>query len=163
MLFVDADGATHYSEIEGAYLTCREVTSKSGKNLGCVIGSRNIGVKTVTRNPLRKFLNFCMNTLVHFVLGSDIQDTQCGFKILSRDAAKRVFPTLHLERWAFDIELLQLCAAKGITVQEIPVRWEDVDGSHLNVVTASLQMARDMILIKCLYKFKLWGLDDYNW
>lgn len=123
VLFVDADGATHYSEIEGAYNTCREVTSKSGKHLGCVIGSRNLGVKTVTRNPLRKFLNWGLNTLVYFVLGSDIKDTQCGFKILSRDAAKRVFPTLHLERWAFDIELLQLCASKGIMVQEIPVRW----------------------------------------
>lgn len=75
MLFVDADGATHYSEIEGAYLTCREVSSKSGKNLGCVIGSRNLGVKIVTRNPLRKFLNWGMTTMVHIILGSDIKDT----------------------------------------------------------------------------------------
>ena len=75
LLFVDADGATHYSEIEGAYNTCREVAFKSGKHLGCVIGSRNLGVKTVTRNPLRKFLNWGMNTLVYFILGSDIKDT----------------------------------------------------------------------------------------
>jgi len=75
ILFVDADGATHYSEIEGIYNSCRDLALKSGKNLGCVIGSRNLGVKTVTRNPIRKFLNWGMVTLVHLVLGSNIQDT----------------------------------------------------------------------------------------
>lgn len=74
-----------------------------------------------------------------------------------------MFPTQHLERWAFDIELLYLCNAKGIPVQEMPVRWHDVDGSHLNVVSDSLQMARDMLMVKSLYTLKLWNLDDLNW
>jgi hypothetical protein len=37
-----------------------------------------------------------------------IRDTQCGFKLLSRDAAKMTFPSLHIERWAFDVELVCL-------------------------------------------------------
>jgi len=78
-----------------------------------------------------------MTTLVRFVLGFAYKDTQCGFKIFSRDAAKLIFPTQHLERWAFDIELLYLCAAKKIPVAEMPVKWQDVDGSHLNIVDAS--------------------------
>jgi len=43
-----------------------------------------------------------------------------------------------LERWAFDIELLYLCAAKGIPVKEVPVAWQEIDGSHLNIVDASI-------------------------
>ena len=74
VLFVDADGATHYSEIEGVYNTCREVASKSGKHLGCVIGSRNLGVKTVTRNPLRKFLNCLLGGNNSFVKHSSTPD-----------------------------------------------------------------------------------------
>lgn len=36
-------------------------------------------------------------------------------------------------------------------VLEVPVKWEDVEGSHLDVVDASTQMIRDMILIRSLY------------
>ena len=83
-------------------------------------------------------MNFLMTTLVRFVLGFAYQDTQCGFKIFSREAARRIFPSLHIERWAFDVELLYLCRAAEISVIEVPVKWEDVEGSHLNIVDASL-------------------------
>lgn len=46
-MFLDADGATHYSEIEGVYNKCLETSKSSGKNLGCVIGNRNSGEKEV--------------------------------------------------------------------------------------------------------------------
>ena len=84
----------------------------------------------------RKFLAWGMNTLVKIVLNNNLKDTQCGFKMFTRDAAKAIFPTQHLERWAFDIELLFLCGAKHVPVVEIPVDWEEVDGSKLNVLDA---------------------------
>lgn len=65
-----------------------------------------------------------------------------------------------MERWAFDIEVLLLCGAKNIPVKEVPVDWTEIDGSTLNVFDATLQMTRDMILIKLLYTFKLWGYND---
>ncbi len=58
--------------------------------------------------------------------------------MFTRDAAKAVFPTQHLERWAFDIEVLFLCGAKSVPVVEVPVDWEEVDGSKLNVIDATL-------------------------
>jgi len=98
-----------------------------------------------------------MRTLVKFVLMNDYRDTQCGFKIFTRNAAKLVFPTQHLERWAFDIEVLLLCGMKGIPVIEVPVDWQEIDGSKLNVVDDTFQMARDMILIKLLYTVRMWS------
>ena len=74
-----------------------------------------------------------------------------------------MFPTQHLERWAFDIELLLLCGAKAIPVKEIPVNWTEIDGSHLNIVDATIQMLRDMILIKLLYTFGLWNYEDISY
>ena len=56
-----------------------------------------------------------------------------------------------------------LCGAKRIPVAEIPVDWEEIDGSHLNVVDATVTMARDMVLIKLLYTLKLWGYDDIDY
>ena len=112
---------------------------------------------------MRKLLNFCLHTLIRFVLGFSIQDTQCGFKIFSREAAKRVFPTQHLERWAFDIEILYLCRSVGIPVSEMAVRWQDVDGSHLNIFDASISMARDMLMVKTLYTLGIWAVQDADW
>ena len=37
-----------------------------------------------------------------------VRDTQCGFKLFTREAAQRLFPSLHIERWAFDVELIML-------------------------------------------------------
>lgn len=78
-----------------------------------------------------------MNILTKLVLGSPILDTQCGFKIWSRKAARQIFPAQHLERWAFDLEVLYLAFSLNIPVIEVPVKWEDKEGSHLDVVDAS--------------------------
>jgi dolichyl-phosphate beta-glucosyltransferase len=38
---------------------------------------------------------------VMFVGGiHDIRDTQCGFKLFSRRAARLLFPNMRIERWA---------------------------------------------------------------
>jgi dolichyl-phosphate beta-glucosyltransferase len=83
--------------------------------------------------------------------------------MFTRDAAKKIFPTQHLERWAFDIEVLMLCGAKRIPLVEIPVKWEEIDGSKLNVLVDTLQMARDMVLIKALYMLRLWSIEDVDY
>jgi dolichyl-phosphate beta-glucosyltransferase len=49
-----------------------------------------------------------------------VEDTQCGFKLFTRAAAARIFPVQHIERWAFDVELLFLAA--GSTSIPIVVR-----------------------------------------
>jgi dolichyl-phosphate beta-glucosyltransferase len=65
-----------------------------------------------------------------------IRDTQCGFKLLSRSAAAATFPSLHIERWAFDVELLKIAEITGIPLAEVPVKWTEIEGSKL----ASIQI-----------------------
>jgi dolichyl-phosphate beta-glucosyltransferase len=59
--------------------------------------------------------------------------------------------------------LLFLCGAKNVPVVEIPVDWEEVDGSKLNVLDATTQMIRDMILVKLLYTLRMWRYDDVDY
>jgi dolichyl-phosphate beta-glucosyltransferase len=47
----------------------------------------------------------------------DVRDTQCGFKLFDRTAAKIVFAPLHIERWAFDVELLFIAARRNLLVK----------------------------------------------
>jgi len=44
--------------------------------------------------------------LVRTLCVPNIRDTQCGFKLFSRAAARATFPFMHLSRWCFDVELL---------------------------------------------------------
>lgn len=37
-----------------------------------------------------------------------------GFKLFTRDTAALVFESLHLQRWAFDIELIYICQLMAI-------------------------------------------------
>ena len=50
------------------------------------------------------------NFYVSILCVSGIKDTQCGFKLFTRKAAKALFPVQHIERWAFDVELLPVGA-----------------------------------------------------
>lgn len=64
-----------------------------------------------------------MHMCVQIILRNSIKDTQCGFKLFTKDAAKLIFPTQHLERWSFDVELLYLCGHHRIPVKEVAVNW----------------------------------------
>lgn len=47
----------------------------------------------VKRSPIRRFLMWGFRTLLSFAVGSaGIKDTQCGFKLFSRSAARLLFP-----------------------------------------------------------------------
>ena len=88
--------------------------------------------------------------------GTPVEDTQCGFKLWSRAAAARLFAALHIERWAFDVELVYLAARMGVPMVEVPVTWHEVAGSKLDPSTAALQMLRDIIVIRLAYVTGLW-------
>ena len=46
----------------------------------------------------------------------------------------------------------QLC----IPVAEVPIEWHEVAGSKLNVVTASLQMLRDLLIVRANHLLSRW-------
>jgi dolichyl-phosphate beta-glucosyltransferase len=45
-------------------------------------------------------------------------------------------------------------------VGEVPVEWKDIDGSKLNVIEASVNMFRDLLMIRLLYLIGLWKVSD---
>lgn len=117
VLMADADGATKASDL-GRLLA--EVKKVEQDGLGIAIGSRAHmeeaeGEAKAKRSPLRKVLMWGFHTLIDVMIGSSkIKDTQCGFKLFSRDAARLLFPVQHIDRWAFDVELIFLAARHNI-------------------------------------------------
>jgi dolichyl-phosphate beta-glucosyltransferase len=111
LLMADADGATKASDLERLLVALRGI-ERDG--LGIAVGSRahledaDSDAKA-RRTPLRRFLMWGFHTLITLMLGSsEIADTQCGFKLFTRRSAGLMFPVQHIDRWAFDVELLYL-------------------------------------------------------
>lgn len=67
---------------------------------------------------------------------------------------------MHLERWAFDVELFIIANHFNIPIKEIGVNWKEIAGSKVNVVDASLTMTRDFIMVRILYLFSIWKYTD---
>ncbi len=88
-----------------------------------------------------------------------IRDTQCGFKLFTRRTAARLFPNLHVERWAVDVELLFMAQSLGIPMTEVPVSWQEIEGSKLGPISASLQIGRDMLRIRINYWLGWWRME----
>lgn len=59
------------------------------------------------------------HVMVTLLCTTKIKDTQCGFKLFTKRAAKTLFSSLHLERWAFDIELIYLAEMLDIPMTEV--------------------------------------------
>jgi len=71
-----------------------------------------------------------------------------------------LFKALHIDRFAFDVELFFLCNQLSIKTAEVGVEWRDVDGSKLTVMDASVNMLRDVLMIRLLYLLGVWKKTD---
>lgn len=63
---------------------------------------------------------------------------------------------MHVEGWIFDIEMLELAFSCGVSVEEIPVTWNEVSGSKMQLARDSLLMAVDLLLIRANYLTGRW-------
>lgn len=153
LLMADADGATLFRDIERLELAL-------SRPFGIAVGSRAhvVSEAVARRSALRNLLMRAFHLVVRWVGIKGIRDTQCGFKLFTRDAARVVFPCMHVERWAFDVEALWIAQGHKLPVAEVPVNWQEIDGSKLDPLWASVEMLRDMIRIKLAYTFGIWRL-----
>lgn len=102
------------------------------------IGSRHLSASQVKRQWSREVMSRTYNALIHLGFTVDFTDAQCGFKAITRHAARAILPDVRDESWFFDTELLLLAAYRGFRIQEVPVRWvEDLDSRvHLRKTVA---------------------------
>jgi len=158
LLMADADGATRFSDIEKLEQCVQRI--ENARHHGVVVGSRAQyhEVESERRVWYRNISHIVFATLVDVLCVKGIKDTQCGFKLFTRKSALEIFMTMHIERWAFDVELLYIAQRKGFPITEAIVQWTDIDGSHLSVISASLQMFKDIVRIPLLYRIGSWKL-----
>jgi len=119
VLFSDADQSTPIAEVDGLLAKLE----RDGYDLA--IGSRAAAGAAVSRSQAwyRKWAGDFFGWATRLLVVRGVADTQCGFKVLTRATAQRVFPQVRSDTAIFDIELLAVAAREGCRVAEVPVRW----------------------------------------
>ncbi|CAF3358038.1 unnamed protein product [Rotaria socialis] len=111
------------------------------------------------RSAFRTLLMYAFHFEVWLFAVKSIRDTQCGFKLFSRESARKIFSQMHVERWAFDVELLYIAEKLNIPIFEVDVNWQEIPGSKLDPFTASFQMGIDILAIWMRYLFGIWKIQ----
>ncbi len=154
--FVDADGATppdaFQALIEGI------------GSAGAIIASRWLPASSVSPpQPLsRRIASRIFNGMVRILFDLPITDTQCGAKLMKREAVAAILPNLGLTQWAFDVDLLFQLRRAGYGITEIPTTWHDVLGSKVNVPKASAQMTIAILRLRLIHSPFRWVVTLYN-
>lgn len=161
ILMADADGATKFADFEKVEAALEDISPKPD-NMAIACGSRaHLEQDSVAlRSVFRSILMYGFHFLVWFFCVRGIRDTQCGFKLFTRPAALRTFSSLHVERWAFDVELLYIAQCFKIPIAEVAVNWTEIEGSKLVPVWSWLQMGRDLVFIRLRYITGAWRLES---
>ncbi|KAF8581536.1 glycosyltransferase family 2 protein [Ramaria rubella] len=159
LLMVDADGASQFEDLE---LLWKEMDAVEKCGRAVAVGSRAHMVKTeavVKRSAVRNFLMYGFHFVLRTLGVGHIRDTQCGFKLFSRKAAQQLFPFLHLRTWVFDVELLIMAQILEIPVVEVPIAWHEVAGSKLSLISDSLGMLKDLLVLRANYALGRWSVQ----
>lgn len=143
VLFTDMDQATPIEELE-------KLLPYIDKGYQVVIGSRNSNREgaPITRKIMAKGMMVLRSTIVGL---GEIRDTQCGFKLFSKNAAKEIFSkvkdvhagykTIHGSSVTagFDIEVLFVAKNLGYKIKEVPVDWLYVETRRVSPIKDSVE------------------------
>ena len=140
VLISDADLSAPVEEVEALLA--------SGADLA--VGSRGVRRELIgRRQPVaRDALGRVFNLVLRLLRLTRLRDTQCGFKLLSGELARRLAQSLRLDGFAFDVEMLARAQRLGATIAEVPVRWFHADASRVRPLHHGLQMFRDVLRLR---------------
>jgi len=144
VLFSDADFSSPVTEIP------KLITPIIEGRADVAFGSRALNRKLIgKRQPvLRDFGGRIFNLLMQTITGLKYKDTQCGFKAFRRDVSLGVFERQSIERFGFDPEILYIAKKLGLRLLEVPVVWNDSEGSTVRYLSDSIEMFLDLVRIR---------------
>jgi len=145
VVFMDADNSTHINELD-------KILPAIQQGIEVVVGSRDMPNSKVEIRQARykEILGDLGNYWIQILLVGGINDTQCGFKVFSGQAARHIFSQVNMQGWSFDIEVLALARYFGYKIKEMPVIWYNDDSSHVK-----LQDYINVLLDTFIIKYRL--------
>lgn len=144
VMFLDADLAIPIESLE-------TFIPEIEKGFEVVIASRFVPGLKVLKPVLwyRKCMEKVFRLLRMIVLNNYIvKDTQCGFKVFTREAAMKIFPLLTINRFAFDSEIIYLATKYKFRIKELPISLQNPISSSVRIFSDPVNMMFDLIRIR---------------
>ncbi len=149
LLFMDADYAVPFEEAEKGLRLLAE-------GYDIAIASRALPDSLVKKkqNFFRGLSSKVYTLIQSLYLGIHYPDTQCGFKLFTRRAARDLFGRQKLDSVIFDPEILWLAKKSGYRVVEFPVEWHHVEDSQIvyDSLRKSLFIFEELFRIRRLHR-----------
>ncbi len=142
ILFSDADLSAPIEELDKLLPAAIENRAQ------VAIGSRALdrSLIGVHQARSRELIGIALNRVMRLATGLPFADTQCGFKLYHRDAARLIFARQQLDGFSFDVENLFIARVLGIPATEVPVRWNNVEGTKVGIMVGP-QFFLDLLMI----------------
>jgi len=143
-LFSDADLSTPIEEI---YKLVKPIQDD---RFDVTFGSRALDRTLIgTHQPWRREQGGkVMNLIIRRMSGLKFSDTQCGFKAFNMKKFRPLLEVMTIDRFGFDVEFLFVAKYHGLRLDEIPVRWNNVEGSKVSVIRDPLRMIGELSQIR---------------
>lgn len=158
LLMADADGSTSIRDVERLEQALGRQDQDGGAQMAfgsrCHLKAELAAGRSLAENALAACFGLALSALAGW---PPLRDTQCGFKLFRAHAGKHLFASLHLHRWAFDLELALLARLLGRRAAEVPVAWVAMPGSKFRPAAAALPLLRDAALMQVLYTLGVWN------
>ena len=107
----------------------------------------------VTQPGFRRLLGKAFHLLASLWVVGPVQDTQCGFKGFTRQAAQDLFERQRITSIVFDVELIYLARRRGYRLAIVPIRWYDKRGSRMRARPGlALRVAWDLFRIPLIHR-----------
>lgn len=131
-LFSDADLSSPITELP------KLIEPIKNEDIDVAFGSRALDRSLIgTHQPWsREQSGKFFNLVVRVLTGMPFWDTQCGFKAFNMKKFRPLLELMQIDRFGFDVEFLYVAYKNGLKLKEIPVRWNDVEGSKISFLNA---------------------------
>lgn len=113
------------------------------------IASREVkGAQRVGEPQYRHLMGRVFNLIVRGLAIPNIQDTQCGFKVFQRAAARDVFTLQTIDGWGFDVEVLFIALKHKYKLIEVPITWYYKPQTKVNPIRDSMNMVFEVVKVR---------------
>ena len=142
VLFMDADLSTDISAIEQVL--------QLAPSYDFIIGSRHAKGSVIKKKQpwIRVFIGWCCRLLVKMLFHTKLKDTQCGFKAMRIDVAKKIVEKQLVTNFAFDVEYIYIALLNNLSMTELGITWSDDRGSTVSPFKSSIKFFKDLGFIK---------------
>lgn len=154
-LFTDADLSTPVEELP------KLIDPIANGEFDVTFGSRALDRSLIgTHQPWRREQGGkVMNLIIKTMSGLRFYDTQCGFKAFNMKKFRLLLDVMTIDRFGFDVEFLFVAQYHGLRLSEIPVRWNNVEGSKVSVFRDTRRMFSELSQIRQNAKNGAYNLD----